>query len=75
MTGATGDLTPEETDEDFVPGERREVTDPEQHADVTTEQASDAPPQRDDTAEPTGHHPASAPADEGDERSEHEERF
>lgn len=75
MTGATGDLTPDETGSAFVPGELREVADPEQHADVTTGQAPDAPDQPGDTAAPARHHPASAPADEGDERSEHEERF
>lgn len=75
MTGATGDLTPDETGSAFVPAELREVADPEQHADVTTGQASDAPGQRTDTAAPARQHPASTSADEGDERSEHEERF
>ena len=28
MTGATGDLTPDETDAPFVPGELREIADP-----------------------------------------------
>ena len=27
MTGATGDLTPDDTNEAFVPGERREIED------------------------------------------------
>lgn len=40
LTGATGHLTPDEPDEAFEPGERREVEDAEHHADVTTTQAS-----------------------------------
>ena len=43
MTGATGDLTPEDADEAFVPGERREIEDPDARARVTTEQGASAP--------------------------------
>ncbi len=38
MTGATGDLTPEGTDEAFDPGERREVEDPAHAGEVTVAQ-------------------------------------
>ncbi|HEX2765558.1 MAG TPA: hypothetical protein VHR55_02810 [Candidatus Limnocylindria bacterium] len=53
MTGATGDLTPDDTDEEFVPGERREVsgTDAEQGS-VTYHQATGAPAQRGDVGDP-----------------------
>ena len=37
MTGATGSLTPAESDEEFVPAERREVMGPDQ-ASVTRQQ-------------------------------------
>lgn len=36
MTGATGDLTPPEEDEDFVPGERRVIEDDRQEVAVTS---------------------------------------
>ena len=52
MTGATGDLTPDETERAFDPGERREVEDPVHHADMTQAQARSAPAQRGDLGEP-----------------------
>jgi hypothetical protein len=40
MTGATGDLTPDDIQRDFEPGEWREASDPAHQADVTRSQAS-----------------------------------
>jgi hypothetical protein len=54
LTGATGDLTPEETDQAFVPGERREIEDPDARARVTTEQAASAPSQQGEVGDPAG---------------------
>jgi len=45
MTGATGDLTPDESDHSFVPAELREISDPEHQAEVTTAQGRHAPGQ------------------------------
>ena len=57
MTGATGDLTPDTTDDAFVPGELREVADPDEQARMTREQGAHAPSQQgeigDPEAEPT----------------------
>jgi len=54
LTGATGDLTPAESDEVFVPGERREIEDPDARARVTTEQAASAPSQQGEIGDPAG---------------------
>jgi hypothetical protein len=54
MTGATGDLTPDETDEPFVPGELREMADPDGRARVTAEQGAAAPAQRGEIGDPSG---------------------
>ena len=43
MTGATGDLTPDEVQRDFEPGEWREAGGTDQQGDVTRSQASHAP--------------------------------
>ena len=43
MTGATGNLTPDDLDEPFVPGERREVADPADQAAVTASQGRHVP--------------------------------
>ncbi len=59
LTGATGDLTPDEVDEAFVPGERREMEDPDGRARAATEGAASGP-------RPDG--------DGDDERNEAEER-
>jgi hypothetical protein len=40
LTGATGDLTPDDIQRDFEPGEWREASDPAHQADVTRSQAS-----------------------------------
>jgi hypothetical protein len=52
MTGATGDLTPDEIQRDFTPGEWREAADPVHHADVTRTQAASAPAQSGEVGEP-----------------------
>ena len=54
LTGATGDLTPDESQRDLKPGEWREVADPVHHADVTRSQAAAAPSQRGDVGDPGG---------------------
>jgi hypothetical protein len=51
LTGATGELTPDDSDRAFDPGERREVEDPAHHADVTQAQGGRAPAQRGETGE------------------------
>ena len=43
LTGATGDLTPDESDEAFLPGERGKMEDPEARARAATEGAVSAP--------------------------------
>jgi hypothetical protein len=52
MTGATGDLTPDESAEPFTPGERREIDDPEQRGRVTHEQAIRGPGTAADAGDP-----------------------
>lgn len=54
MTGATGDLTPDETDAPFVPGELREIADPGSRARVTATQGAGAPAQRGEVGDPAG---------------------
>ena len=66
MTGATGDLTPDDADEAFVPAELREISDPEHQADVTTAHARLAPAQRGDVGSPgDAHAGGGAPRDGG----------
>jgi hypothetical protein len=55
MTGATGDLTPDDNQRDFEPGEWREASDAAHQAEVTRSQASRAhehAPSPNDTDEP-----------------------
>jgi hypothetical protein len=52
MTGATGDLSPDEPDRAFDPGERREVEDPAHHADMTQAQGRGAPAQQGEVGDP-----------------------
>ena len=52
LTGATGDLTPDDADEPFVPAEWREMNDPERQGDVTTSHGRSAPAQRGDIGAP-----------------------
>ena len=79
LTGATGDLTPDDIQRDFEPGEWREASDPAHHADVTRTQATHV----------QEHHPLADDADDesdderearesrigGDEQAEGEEHF
>jgi len=52
MTGATGDITPDDADEPFVPAELREISDPEHQAEVTTAHGRGAPAQHGETRQP-----------------------
>jgi hypothetical protein len=54
LTGATGDLTPDDSDRAFVPGERREVEDPDARATMTFRQGASAPAQQGDVGDPAG---------------------
>ena len=52
LTGVTGDLTPGESEDAFVPGERREVEDADARATVTLGQGASAPTADDAAADP-----------------------
>jgi hypothetical protein len=54
LTGATGDLTPDDTDRAFVPGERREMEDAGSRGDVTDRQGAGAPAQHGELGDPAG---------------------
>lgn len=54
MTGATGDLTPDEVQQDLRPGEWREASGASHRAAVTRAQAAAAPAQRGETGDPGG---------------------
>jgi hypothetical protein len=77
MTGATGDLTPDDIQRDFEPGEWREASDSAHHADVTRTQASHAhehpPPEADE--HPDEDTEPRDPRIGGDERADQEEHF
>jgi hypothetical protein len=62
MTGATGDLTPDDIQRDFEPGEWREASDAAHQAEVTRSQASH------------GHERSASPEDVDGPASEPEER-
>ena len=62
MTGATGDLTPDDIQRDFEPGEWREASDAAHQAEVTRSQASH------------GHERSPSPEDADDPAAEAEER-
>ena len=63
LTGATGDLTPDEADEAFVPGERREMEDADARARVTARQAASAPAQQGEVGDPAGRQPEGGPTE------------
>jgi hypothetical protein len=66
MTGATGDLTPDDDDEAFVPAELREISDPEHQGDVTAAHGRNAPAQHGDIGSPgESHGGGGAPRDGG----------
>ena len=85
MTGATGDLTPDDIQRDFEPGELREASDAAHQAEVTRSQASHAheqpspPADTDEPATDTGGRPAQREPREpqigGDERADREEHL
>lgn len=52
MTGATGDLTPDDGAGEFVPAERREISDAEHQGEVTTARGRGAPAQQGDSGAP-----------------------
>lgn len=52
LTGATGHLTPDETDAAFDPGERRELDDPAAQAAMTAAQGARADAQQGHTGDP-----------------------
>jgi hypothetical protein len=54
LTGATGDLTPDDTDRAFVPGERREIEDAGSRGDATYRQGAGAPAQHGEVGDPAG---------------------
>ena len=54
LTGATGDLTPDDVDEPFIPGELREIAGPDDRARVTAEQGAAAPAQQGEIGDPAG---------------------
>jgi len=58
MTGATGDLTPDEIQRDFEPGEWREASDPTHHGDVTRAHASRAHSERGNVPEEAREEPS-----------------
>jgi hypothetical protein len=81
LTGATGDLTPDDIQRDFEPGEWREASDAAHHADVTIRQASQSGHEH-GAHGPEPEEPDEAASDEprdsrigGDERADHEEHF
>jgi hypothetical protein len=81
MTGATGDLTPDDIQRDFEPGEWREASDAAHHADVTRSHASHAhehvTPDESDAVDDPAHEDAEGrePRIGGDERADQEEHF
>lgn len=52
LTGASGDLVPDDPDAAFVPGERREMSDPRRQADVTESQSRRAESQAGEVGDP-----------------------
>ena len=73
LTGATGDLTPDEAQREFEPGELREVSDPLHRADVTQAQAAHSS----EHADVTGTHGGADrdPRIGGDESADHEDHL
>lgn len=65
MTGATGNLTPDGTEEPFVPAETREIADPRHQRDVTAAAGRAAPAQRGEVGDPGGGAEGDAPRDAG----------
>jgi hypothetical protein len=72
MTGATGDLTPADSDDAFVPGEQREIAGQDEQARVTRAQGAAAPAQQGESSDPAA---ADEPAEPGSDRPERETRI
>lgn len=75
MTGATGDLTPDDAPREFEPGELREVSDPDHQAEVTQGQGARAPAQTGEIVEEPEPSPDREPRVGGDVKADHEEHF
>ena len=75
MTGATGDLTPDDAPREFEPGELREVSDPVHQAEVTQGQGARVPAQTGEIAEEPEPLPGREPRVGGDVKADHEEHF
>ena len=78
MTGATGDLTPDDIQRDFEPGEWREASDATHQAEVTRSQAShshEPTSDRGDTDDPAADDEAGEPRIGGDQRADQEEHL
>ena len=72
LTGATGDLTPDDADEPFVPAERREQAGERAQGSVTHHQATAAPAQQGDVGQPGADPPGHGPLNrEGGYGSQH----
>jgi len=68
MTGATGDLTPDDAQREFEPGEWREASDPAHQGDVTRAHASHSPSERGNASaeEPVAEREPDPPTDGGE---------
>ena len=71
MTGATGDLTPDDAVGEFIPAERREISDPEHQAEVTTAHGRGAPAQHGERGAPGESHGGGGAPRDGGTGSEH----
>ena len=69
MTGATGDLTPDDADRPFVPAELRDISDRQPQAEAPLE------PERDVQEPETPTSPADVASVGGDEFADHDEHF
>jgi hypothetical protein len=78
MTGATGDLTPDDIQRDFEPGEWREASDAAHQAEVTRSQASHGHEHSrspEDADDPAAGAEGGEPRIGGDERADREEHL
>jgi len=78
MTGATGDLTPDDIQRNFEPGEWREASDAKHQAEVTRSQAShghEPPRSAEETDDPAAEADDREPRIGGDDRADHEEHL
>ena len=71
MTGATGDLTPDDAAGEFIPAERREISDPEHQAEVTAGHGRGAPAQHGEFGVPGESHASGGAPRDGGTGSEH----